>query len=100
MQASKRERILLMGVVPIVAAIVGALATVLATKYFGSSPAQDSLVEMLADPRLSVADRLKVLQALKELDEPFWGVVRTISVPLSLAAVWIGMECSRWIGRR
>jgi hypothetical protein len=99
-EASKRERVLLMGVVPIAAAVVGALATVLATNYFGSSPEQDTLVKMLADPHLSVADRLKVLQALKELDEPFWGVVRTLVGFLAFPIVWIGLECSRWIGRR
>ncbi|WP_152524717.1 hypothetical protein [Novosphingobium lindaniclasticum] len=100
MEASKRERIFLYGVVPIASVIIGAVATALATKYFGDNPAEDSLLKLLADPHLSPADRLKVLQALKEIDEPFWGTVRTFVGFLAVPIVWIGVAISQWIGRQ
>ncbi|MFC3214646.1 hypothetical protein [Novosphingobium panipatense] len=57
-------------------------------------------MEMLSDPKLSTSERLQILKALKDLEEPFWGVVRTLSGALAFAIVWIGAEVAGWIKRR
>lgn len=100
MQASKRERIILYGVVPITSAIVGAVLTVVLTRYFGTTPAEGSLTKMLANPQLSVQERLRVLQALKELDEPFWSFLRSILTALTVPLSIIVWDIGAWIRRR
>lgn len=74
MEASKRERIVLLGLVPILAAGLGAVATVLAQKYLGSSDhPSDTVMAVLKMPGLTAADRIKLIEAVTRDSERFYG---------------------------
>lgn len=73
MEASRRERIVLLGVVPILAAALGAVITVLAQKYFGSGdrPSQ-AVLAVLKMPGISPSDRIKLIGAVTQDSEHFY----------------------------
>lgn len=84
MEASKRERIILLGIVPVLAAGVGAVGTVLAQRYFGSEPqAPDAVVTILQMPGVSTADRLKLIEVATKGTDRFYTLLTLVFGGLS-----------------
>lgn len=95
MEASKRERVVLLGVVPILAASFGAVATVLGQKYFGSpSPAPDAVLAVLRMQGVSPADKVKLIQAVTADSERFYSflhiAIGALGAPLGYILVRFG----------
>ncbi|RJG57703.1 hypothetical protein D0Z70_00285 [Sphingobium terrigena] len=62
-----------MGLVPILAAGLGAVATVLAQKYLGDSgQPTDAVIAVLKMPGLTAADRIKLIDAVTRDSERFY----------------------------
>lgn len=77
MEASKRERMVLLGAVPILAAGTGAILTVLAQKYLGGSggEASDAVQAVLRMPGLTTADRIKLIEAVSQDSKSFYSLL-------------------------
>ncbi len=74
METSRRERVILLGVVPILAACLGAVITVLAQKYFGNGDhPSDTVLAVLKMQGLSPNDRVKLITAVTQDSERFYG---------------------------
>ena len=80
MQTSKRERLFLYGIIPVAAALIGAVAQALLAKWLGPDRTVDALTKALSEPGLSVDDRVKLVEAIKSINEPYWSVVRNLAV--------------------
>ena len=79
MEASRRERILLLGAVPILAAGLGAVATVLGQKYLGSGQASsDAVIAILTMPGVSSADRIKLIDAVTKDSQSFYSLLHIL----------------------
>jgi hypothetical protein len=97
MDASRRERIILLGVVPVLAAGAGAIATVLGQKYFGGTqPTSDAVTAVLKMQGLNAADRIKLIEAVTRDSERFYGFLHILlgllSAPLGFLMVRFGMR--------
>jgi hypothetical protein len=86
LDSSRRERIVRFGIIPLVAALAGAVATAMLIKMQTPDPAIDTLKAMLTQPGMRTADRLQIMRSLERLDAPFWTVVEFLS--FSLVASW------------
>ena len=76
MEASRREQIVLLGVVPILAAALGAVITVLAQKYFGSGDrSAEAVLAVLKMPGVSPSDRIKLISAVTQDSERCFDVL-------------------------
>ena len=62
MEASKRERIVLFGAVPILAACVGSVMTVVASHYFGANEPGDAMLTVLKMEGITPAQRIQLLE--------------------------------------
>ena len=69
---TKRERIILFGVIPVFAAIVGAIVTVAVTNYAGGSKPSDAMLEILKMQNTTAADKLKLIAAVNSSADQFY----------------------------
>lgn len=82
MEATKRERILLYGVVPILAACVGAVATVMAQRMFGATAPDDVMLAVIQMEGVTAAERMKMLEAVNASSTKFYSFINTVAIML------------------
>lgn len=80
MEASKRERIMLFGAVPIIAACVGAVVTVMAQKLFGADVPGDAVVTVLKMQGVSPEQRLQLLEQVNLGTSRFYSFLSTAGI--------------------
>lgn len=91
MDATRRERIILYGVVPIAATIVGALATVVATRLFGTSDAGAAIKAIAMDKTITVMDKAKLIDIVNGNDKQFYDFMKSLlSTGAMLIALLVG----------
>jgi RsiW-degrading membrane proteinase PrsW (M82 family) len=78
MEPSKRERIILYGVVPVVSAIVGAVGTVLATRFFGAGDGSDAINAILSAPGIDASAKAKLVELVNANDKQFYDLMRSM----------------------
>lgn len=88
MEATRRERIILYGVVPIAAAIVGAIVTVVATRLFGSSDTASAIKAIALEKSISVTDKAQLIKIVNGNDEQFYSFMKSL---LSTGSVLIAL---------
>lgn len=99
--ASKFERVGLYGVIPIVAALVGALATVWASNYMGHSVPSDAPLYILRNDDISPSEKLKLLQAINHDADKFYEFLGRVLFIVSALAGFLGFAyASRIMSRR
>lgn len=91
MEASKRERIVLLGIAPVASAIVGAVCTVFVQRWFGATTA-DALTAVANASTLSPADKLKALDAINKNDQQFYEFIRTLLLYLGAPIMVLAMS--------
>lgn len=82
MPATKLERIVLYGAVPIAAAIIGAVVTAFLTREGGDAHTAASIAQVAADRTMSAAEKLKALELINKNDQQFYSM--------------FSPACSRW----
>ena len=100
MEASKRERLILFGAIPVVAAVLGAVATVIATKLFSGANASEAIMKVVSDPSLSAADKVKLLDLINAGDGKFYSFLTSVLIFLSIPLTAIGWAVADWIKKR
>jgi hypothetical protein len=80
---SRREKVIYLGLVPVVAAILGSLAT--AIFQIAATPSSEfpTAIEILKDPLLGNAEKVKLLEMVKEIGDRPWSVIRTLTTSLT-----------------
>jgi len=94
-EASKKERMILLGVVPILAASAGAIMTVLGQRYFGSEPPKtDAVIEILKMQGIPIADRVRLLEIATKGTDRFYSLLNVMFFGLMtpLAAVIVSFS--------
>ena len=82
MDASKRERIVLFGAVPILAACLGSVATVAAVHYFGPNVPSDAVIAVLKMEGLTAEQRLQLLEQVNLGTSRFYSFLNTAGIIL------------------
>jgi hypothetical protein len=80
---TRRERVIYLGVVPVVGAILGAVATSIFQIATGPGADFPTAIEVMKDASLSSADKLEVLKMIKEVSDRPWSVIRTLLTSLT-----------------
>jgi ABC-type uncharacterized transport system permease subunit len=87
---SPTEKIIYGLVVPILAAVIGALVAT----WFGAASVDHAQVQdvvgLLKDPNLSGPQKLKALEIYKEITDRPWGLARTLVTTATIIAAAIG----------
>lgn len=96
----RRERIILYGVIPVLAAVVGAIATVVVGRLTGSSNPSDAMVSVLKDQHLAAADKEKLLALINVGTERFYSLLGSVVSIVSLVCGVLVWAVSDWIRRR
>jgi hypothetical protein len=99
MEASRRERIVLYGAVPLASAIIGAIASAVLTRAFAGSPPSDAIIAVLKAPGLSPAERAKLLELATSDTTKFYSFLNTLAVLLLIPAGSIAWAIADWIKR-
>lgn len=86
MEATKRERILLLGVVPVLAAVTGAVVTVIAQKMFGASAPDDVMLAVIKMEGITAAERLKLLEMVNTNSAKFYSFLNSAAIMLLVPA--------------
>lgn len=89
MQASKRERIVLFGAVPIFAACIGSVVTVVASRYFGASEPGDAMLTVLKMEGITPTQRLELLEQVNLGTSRFYSFLNTASIILLMPTAGI-----------
>jgi hypothetical protein len=97
---SKRERIILYGVIPVLAAIVGAIATVVVGRYTGSDNPSETMIAIIKDPTLSPNDKAKLMALVNVSTERFYTLLGSVVSIVSLVCGVLVWAVSDWIRRR
>jgi hypothetical protein len=98
---SKRERIILYGVIPILSAIVGALATYMIARYLGGGDhPSEVMVEILKTPNLSPADKARLMTLANVNTERFYSFLGYLSSVLMLVCGVLVWAVADWIRKR
>jgi len=82
MEATKRERIVLYGIVPIVAACLGAIVTVVAQRMFGATAPDEVMLAVIQLEGVTAAERMKLLEVVNENSEKLYNFLNTAAVLL------------------
>ena len=98
---TRRERLILFGVIPVVAAIVGAIVTVIVTKYAGGSPKpSDVMVEILKMQSTTPADKIKLMAAVNSSTDRFYTLLGSVVSIASLVCGVLVWAIADWIRKR
>ncbi|WP_148276529.1 hypothetical protein [Sphingobium sp. SYK-6] len=100
MQASKRERVILYGVVPIAATIIGVVGTVIAQRLFGTDETVRAISAIANDPTMSSVDKLKAIDLVNKGSQQFYDFLRSTFSLLLVPLGVISIAVSGWINRR
>lgn len=98
---TRRERLILFGVIPVLAAVVGAIVTVVVTKYFGGSPKpSDVMVEILKTPNTTPADKVKLMAAVNSSTDRFYTLLGSVVSIASIVCSVLVWSVADWIRKR
>ena len=100
MQATKRERIILYGAVPIAAAIIGAIVTAVLTQRSGGPNTAAAIAQITADKALTAAQKLRALELVNKNDQQLYDLIRTCLLALVLPLGAIAYAVADWIRSR
>lgn len=101
MEASKRERIILLGVVPIVAAILGAITTVIISHATGGGGNQnDVMLEILRMEGLTFEQKTKLMQIADQQNSRFYTWLSSIGTIVLMAIGYIAPSVAQRIRER
>jgi len=82
---------MLLGVVPIASAVIGAICTVVVQRWFGTSGA-DAMAAVASATGLTPADKLKAFEAINKNDQQFYDLVRSVLLYLTAPMMVIAMS--------
>lgn len=97
MDPSKRERVFLLGVVPVVAAIAGSVVTVLATHYMQDSQPSDAIVAIIQDNSLSAAEKEKLIGLVNSNSDRFYSILTYAMSALTIFTGVTSWAVADWI---
>jgi hypothetical protein len=100
MEATKRERIILFGVVPVVCAIVGAVGTVVAGRIMGTDQPGNAVMAIVQAANLTAAEKMKMLELANKNDQQFYDFLRTWLFMLAVPIGAIAYAVADWIRSR
>jgi hypothetical protein len=84
-EASKRERVILFGIVPIAAAVIGAVATVVIGHLTGGGGnSNDVIIAILKQPGLTPDQQAKLIALANESSSQFYSWLTGCGVSLSV----------------
>jgi hypothetical protein len=89
MEQSKRERWVLYGAVPMVAACLGGVVTVAAGHFFGAAAPSDAMLAVLKMDGITVDQRLKLLEQVNLGTSRFYSFLNTAGVILLMPTAGI-----------
>lgn len=91
MEATRRERIIFYGAVPILAACIGAVATVAAQRMFGATAPDDVMLAIIQMEGITAAERMKLIEAVNVNSAKFYSFISTAAamllVPISVVII-------------
>ncbi len=87
MEPSRRERWILFGAVPVVAAILGAIMTVVVQRIFGADLVYDQIRAVLIDQTITAKEKIELIKLLNKSTESFWTVLTYFAGSLSMPIV-------------
>lgn len=90
MEASRRERIILFGVVPIFAAVVGAVATVAVAHFTGGNETNEAVVAIVKDQSLTAAQKAELIKLANYSTDRFYTWLSSVGIILVLAVGYLG----------
>ncbi|OAN51866.1 hypothetical protein [Sphingobium sp. TCM1] len=99
-EQSKRERIILFGVIPVLSAIIGSIATVIFTRAAGSGKVDDAVVEILRNQSYSAADKAKLLTLANADSDHFWSLLSSMMTFVTVAGMILAWALADWIRKR
>ena len=79
---TRRERIIYFALVPLIAAVLGALATAIFTGQGCAIDTPNSVVDILGSSGLSSAEKMKALEVYREVSDRPWSLVRSLTTLL------------------
>lgn len=82
---SKRERFVYQGLIPVIAAIVGAIAATWVQSANIDQAQLSDVVSMLKDPALSADQKLQALNLYKEITDRPWAILRSLTTMLTMS---------------
>lgn len=89
MEASKRERIVLFGVVPVVAAIVGAIVTVIVGHLTGGGGnPNDVMLEIVKAPNLTFEQKQALMKIADQNASRFWVWLSSVG---TIVCIFLGL---------
>lgn len=98
---TRRERLILFGVIPVLAAIVGAIVTVMVTKYAGgSAKPSDVMVEILKMQNTTVGEKIKLMAAVNDSSDRFYGLLGSVVGIASAICGVLVWSVADWIRKR
>lgn len=97
---SKRERIILYGVIPVLSAIVGAIATVVVGRYVGGDNPSDLMTAIVKDQTLNAADKVKLMAQANVATERFYSFLASIMSVVSIVCGVLVWAVADWIRKR
>ena len=99
-EQSKRERIILFGIIPVLSAISGSVATVIFTRAAGSGKVDDAIVDILRNQSYSAADKVKLLTLANAESEHFWSLLSSMMTFISVVGMVLAWAVADWIRKR
>lgn len=96
----RRERVILYGIVPVLAAIVGAIATVAVSRFTGNANPSDAIIAVLKDPHLTAIEKQKLLSLVNVGTERFYSLLGSVLSIVSLVCGVLVWAVSDWIRKR
>lgn len=90
MEASKRERVILFGAVPILAAMVGAVATVVVGHLTGGGNQNDVMMEIVRAPGLTFEQKSKLMELANLNTTKFYTWLSSIGTLICLLIGYLG----------
>lgn len=99
-EQSKRERIILFGVVPMLSAIAGSIATVIFTRAAGSGKVDDAIVDILRNQSYSASDKARLLTLANADSDHFWSFLSSIMTFVTVAGMVLAWAVADWIRKR
>jgi hypothetical protein len=97
---TKRERIILYGIVPVAATIIGSLATVILQRIFGSSESGGAIVAVIKTAGLTPPQKVELIKLVNANDDRFYSFLSNTLILLSIPVGSIFYALADWIKRR
>jgi len=100
MEPSKRERIFLFGVVPVLAAVLGSLVTVLVGYWTGGHANPDAtMIEILRTPGLTPEQKAELMKLANASTDRFYSWLTSVGLIVVLALGALGPSIAERIRR-